>query len=237
VTRLEQSNIFQLRLPAKMPNNFDFAIPWQTSDTMTARILGEEIDKVIITCSSCTDTIPKKANIISGIPVDTVYSYYMKYSDNFIAEQLLLMSSALKFGRMDARQIIEAMLGDQLADIRSELQWYDGSGLSRYNLFTPHSMANILNKIYESIGWTGVKSIFAAGGQSGTIHSWYAGDSGPYVYAKTGTLRNKHCLSGFLKTDKGRILIFSFMHNHYIGSSSPVKESMQEVLAYLKAHY
>jgi len=34
-----------------------------------------------------------------------------------------------------------------------------------------------------------------------------------------------------------RILIFSFMHNHYIGSSSPVKESMQEVLAYLKAHY
>ena len=69
--------------------------------------------------------------------------------------------------------------------------------------------------------------IFPAGGKSGTIEKWYGGKAEPYVFAKTGTLSNKHCLSGYIKTESGRLLIFSFMHNNYVGSPEPVKKEME----------
>jgi D-alanyl-D-alanine carboxypeptidase/D-alanyl-D-alanine-endopeptidase (penicillin-binding protein 4) len=68
----------------------------------------------------------------------------------------------------------------------------------------------------------------------GTIRNWYGGQESAYVYAKTGTLSNKHCLSGYLRTKSGRLLIFSFMHNNYVGSSTPVKEEMEKVLDWLR---
>ena len=76
-----------------------------------------------------------------------------------------------------------------------------------------------------------------AGGERGTIKSWYGGKEEPYVFAKTGTLSNKHCLSGYLKTKSGDVLIFSFMNNNYVGSSTPVKEEMQKVLEWIWENY
>ena len=66
----------------------------------------------------------------------------------------------------------------------------------------------------------------AVGNENPLLH----GDDPPYVFAKTGTLRHKHCLSGYLRTHSGRVLIFSFMHNNYTGSSARIKEEMQRVL-------
>ncbi|MEL6865453.1 MAG: D-alanyl-D-alanine carboxypeptidase, partial [Bacteroidota bacterium] len=59
----------------------------------------------------------------------------------------------------------------------------------------------------------------------------------PYVFAKTGTLSNKHCLSGYLRTRSGRLLIFSFMHNNYMGSSRHYKKEMEEILMALHAYF
>jgi D-alanyl-D-alanine carboxypeptidase/D-alanyl-D-alanine-endopeptidase (penicillin-binding protein 4) len=82
-------------------------------------------------------------------------------------------------------------------------------------------------------------ALFPAGGESGTIKNWYAALDGedPYVYAKTGTLSNNHCLSGFLITKSGRKLLFSFMNNHYVTSSSIVKAEMEKVLRHIRSRY
>jgi D-alanyl-D-alanine carboxypeptidase/D-alanyl-D-alanine-endopeptidase (penicillin-binding protein 4) len=50
------------------------------------------------------------------------------------------------------------------------------------------------------------------------------------VFAKTGSLRYVHSLSGYVKTKKGKVLIFSFMHNNFTGSSDPLKKEMQDIL-------
>jgi D-alanyl-D-alanine carboxypeptidase/D-alanyl-D-alanine-endopeptidase (penicillin-binding protein 4) len=81
-----------------------------------------------------------------------------------------------------------------------------------------------------------VTQIFPAGGRSGTIANWYAHDP-PFVYAKTGTLFNQHCLSGYLRADKGKWLMFSFMHNNFRGGSHRVREEMQKVLFEIKRKY
>jgi serine-type D-Ala-D-Ala carboxypeptidase/endopeptidase (penicillin-binding protein 4) len=122
--------------------------------------------------------------------------------------------------------------------ISSQIQWYDGSGLSRYNLFTPNALVHILDKIRFILTEEKIRKIFAAGGVSGTIANWYRGDSGkPYIFAKTGTLKGVHCLSGYLFTDSGNMLIFSFMHNNFISGSNPVKESMNRILRFVKENY
>ena len=116
--------------------------------------------------------------------------------------------------------------------------WVDGSGLSRYNLQTPRSILALLRKVDDELSDERIKTIFPAGGVSGTIENWYANPDGePYVFAKTGTLSNKHALSGFLFTHSGKKLIFSFMHNNYITSSSVLKVEMEQVLQQLYENY
>ena len=48
----------------------------------------------------------------------------------------------------------------------------DGSGLSRYNLFTPQDFVTILNKMKNEFGMERIKNIFPTGG-AGTISSYY----------------------------------------------------------------
>ena len=117
-----------------------------------------------------------------------------------------------------------------------ELLWYDGSGLSRYNMFTPRSLVTLLDGMLNEYGEQRLFDIFPAGGKSGTIERFY-GDIKPYVFAKTGTLRNNHCLSGYIKTDSGQTLIFSFMNNHYKDHSNEVKKEMEKVLRYIKERF
>ena len=162
----------------------------------------------------------------------------MQESDNFIGEQLLLSCSAKLFnGQLSSEQTIAYALDSLLADLPDPIRWVDGSGLSRYNLFTPRSIIALLHKLYQEYPQDWLFSMLPNGGKSGTISGWYGGKDAPYVFAKTGTLSNKHCLSGYIKTNSGKVLLFSFMHNNYIGSSTPVKREMQQVLEWIWENY
>ncbi len=161
-------------------------------------------------------------------------------SDNFIAEQLLLVTASEMGEPLNARAVIDSMKANHLKDMPDEPQWVDGSGLSRYNMFTPRSMIWLLQQINsEFLTDQDLFALMPAGGESGTIKNWYgAPDEGePYVFAKTGTLSNNHCLSGFVITESGSKLLFSFMNNHYVSSSSVVKQEMEQVLRYIRARY
>ena len=150
-------------------------------------------------------------------------------SDNFIAEQLLLQVGKELSGEYNVHKAIDSVLKNHLSTLPQKPRWVDGSGLSRYNLTTPENTVHLLTKMYHEIPLENLLHYFPVGGKTGTIRSWYANDP-PFVYAKTGTLSNNHCLSGYLITKKGTVLIFSFMNNHYRVSSSEIKEQMQDHL-------
>ena len=174
-------------------------------------------------------------------PIKDVLRPMMQDSDNFLAEQLLIMS-AWKNGFSDLEEFRDFVNEQWLPDINPV--WVDGSGLSRYNLARPIDQVRLLDRIYKEYGWETIEQVFAQGGVNGTIEEWYANtslegtnESRPYVYAKTGTLSNNHCLSGYLVTESDNLLIFSFMNNNYVRQTNEIKQEMQHLLEAIRDAY
>ena len=173
-------------------------------------------------------------------PVDTVYRRMMHQSDNFIAEQLLLVASGKLSGYYILNQdsVIRWMLDSVLTDLPQRPRWVDGSGLSRYNLASPRDFSTILLKLWKEQPRERLFSLFPAGGMNGTVADWYKGKDGkPYVFAKSGSMSGIQCLSGYVLTKKGKVLIFSFMNNNFVGSGKPWKLEMQRMLQYIHDRY
>ena len=183
---------------------------------------------------------PKGTGKLYGIAADTVYKRMLQPSDNFLAEQILFMAAAEMGKPINSRAAINVMKDEHLNDLSDEPEWADGSGLSRYNMFTPLSIIQLLQKINEEFeNDHKLFDMLPNGGRSGTIRSWYGHREGgePYVFAKTGTLNHNHSLSGFIMTRSGKKLIFSFQNNHYTSPSSVVKEEMEKVLWFIYENY
>jgi D-alanyl-D-alanine carboxypeptidase/D-alanyl-D-alanine-endopeptidase (penicillin-binding protein 4) len=176
------------------------------------------------------------AKTLYSIPVDSLYKEMMQESDNFIAEQLLLTCANVLSDSLKPEIAITYMKKNYLSDLPDEPVWVDGSGLSRYNLFTPRSIVKLWEKIYVRVPRERLFPLLAIGGKTGTVKRWYKNEP-PYLYGKTGTLSNNHSLSGYLVTKKGRTLIFSFMSNNYPGSVSTVRPEMEKILNELYLYY
>ena len=236
ISRSLAQNVFLYKPWITKKSAFEEEIPFTSSPALLVKLLSDTLGKVVQYIPF--EKIPRRERQTFTIPTpDTLYSLLMQQSDNFVAEQLLLMCSDKLYGVQNTDKTIEYAQDVLFDDLPDKLVWRDGSGLSRYNLFTPRSLVYVLNKIYKTIPGERLFNIFPAGGESGTIKKWYGSRSEPYVFAKTGTLSNKHCLSGYIKTDSGKLLIFSFMHNNYIGSPDPLKREMERILAWIKKSF
>ena len=159
----------------------------------------------------------------------------MKESDNFIAEQLMLQIGNKSVREYNVPKAINFVLDSCLSDLPQRPRWVDGSGLSRYNLFSPQSMAFLLHKMYKEIPSKQLMSYFPQGGIEGTLQNDFEGQK--YIRAKSGTLSNNYCLSGYLTSKKGNVLIFSYMNNHYPGRSAERKEEMAILFKNLYENY
>lgn len=197
---------------------------------MSQPINNPKIEKTVL--------IPEHSGLkytIHSQPTDSLFKPMMHRSDNFFAEQTLLMASNEHLGYMSDEKIIDTILNSDLKDIPQKPRWVDGSGLSRYNLFTPQSFVYILNKMKNEFGWERIKNILATGG-TGTLSSYYKKDSS-FIYAKTGTLSNNCALSGYLITKKGKFLIFSVLANNYQSGATPVRRAVEKFIEGIREKY
>ncbi len=209
-------------------------IPFVIDGNLTRNLLEKVIGKKI----RIATTMPiAKRKVLYGIPTDSVYRRMMETSDNFLAEQLLFLASSTLSDTLNGAKVRKFMLGNHLSDLRQPPRWVDGSGLSRYNLFTPESMVHVLYKLYTEIPKERLFGFFPAGGVTGTLKDWYPGGTEPYIHAKTGSLGNNHCLSGYLLTKSGKTMIFSFMNNHFMGDASDIKKQMQTIFEEIRDTY
>lgn len=234
-----ERNIFSYALnPEAGELTFETDKPFITSANLTKNLLQEAVGREI----TLIDDLGYSNLTHQKLPtakVDSIYAQMMKISDNFLAEQLMVMVSDELFDSLDLSAAIQYAKDSLLQDLPDEPQWVDGSGLSPQNMFTPRSVVRLLEKIKEEVPMEKIKAYFPAGGESGTIRNWYPADPGEpaYIYAKTGTLSMSSALSGYLITKSGKTLIFSTFFNNYTGSSSVQKEELQKVLYFIHSNY
>lgn len=177
----------------------------------------------------------KTKTVIYSQPTDSLLKPLLHRSDNFFAEQALLMVSNEVLGYMNAAAIIDTILKTNLADLPQKPRWADGSGLSRYNLFTPQSFVAILGKIKTEFGMDRVREVFPTGNE-GTLTGYYKRDS-TFLYAKTGTLAGVVALSGYLTTASGKELIFSVLVNNHQSTSVRIRRAVEAFLQKLRQNY
>jgi len=104
----------------------------------------------------------------------------LKYSTNFIANQLVLVLSAEEFRRPANAADVKAFMEDQL---RQQFSWrsfvlYDGAGLSRKNRLSPRQLVELL----------------------GSFEQWrhLLPEIESHVFAKSGTLNKVSTLAGYI---------------------------------------
>ena len=210
-----------------------WSIPFRYSDDLVADLLSDTLKRKVELINAL---LPPDAKVLRSVPIDSLLRVMMHDSDNFIAEQMLLQCAAMVSDTLRPEIAITYAKKNFFSDLPDEPQWVDGSGLSRYNLFTPRSIVKLWKKIYQEVPRQRLFPLLATGGKSGTIKNSYKANE-PYIYGKTGTLSNTHALSGYVLTRKGRVLIFSMMNNNYLVPTSEVRKRMEKILYYIHERF
>jgi serine-type D-Ala-D-Ala carboxypeptidase/endopeptidase (penicillin-binding protein 4) len=165
-----------------------------------------------------------------AVPTDSVMKKILGASDNFLAEQFLLAISSQFGDTLGSKKCIDFIMDNYLAALKNDIQWVDGSGLSRYNQITPEALVEVLKLIYVKIPKENLFELLPTPGNKGTTGDSFTSIS-ENLHAKTGSMRHVYNLSGFLETKSGKILIFSFMNNNFNAPSNVLKKEMERVLS------
>jgi D-alanyl-D-alanine carboxypeptidase/D-alanyl-D-alanine-endopeptidase (penicillin-binding protein 4) len=170
--------------------------------------------------------------VLYSRPVDSLFRPMMYHSDNFFAEQTLLMVSNERLGIMNDARIIDTLLKSDLKDLPQRPNWVDGCGLSRNDWFSPQDFIWILDKMRSEFGLDRMKRILPTGG-TGTLASYYRQDSG-YIFAKTGSLSGVVALSGYVITKKDHLYLFSVLVNNYTGNGVTLRRNIEKWVHHIR---
>lgn len=196
--------------------------PFRYSDPLFLDLLSVATGKTITSINQTSR--PENFESLVGVPADSLYKWMLQPSDNLFAEQMLMMVSGITSDTLSTEKAITLVKDSRsfhntVLIANKDMVWRDGSGLSRYNMFTPNRMVKQLDQLLGELGEARLFELLPQGQTSGTLKDWYT----PNVYAKTGTLSNNHSLAGYIKTDGGKTLIFTFMANHYTAPTSWIR--------------
>jgi D-alanyl-D-alanine carboxypeptidase/D-alanyl-D-alanine-endopeptidase (penicillin-binding protein 4) len=157
-----------------------------------------------------------------------------KVSQNLHAELMLRLLGKEKgtSGTIEAGlEVLQGWLAT--VDIRpDEYAFFDGSGLSRENLVTPHAIVKLLTYISKQPYATEFEDTLPVGGVDGTLMDRFRTPqlSGK-VHAKTGSLGHVNSLSGYATTAKGDHIVFSIMANNHLLTNRKALDTMDTILA------
>ena len=208
-------------------------IPVHMTDQLMLQLLSDTLKKEVKLIN-----IPLEIELqtVNSIPSDSLYTRMMQVSDNMLAEQLMLVYATANKLPLSTEKAIAHAVEHHLADLPDKPIWKDGSGLSRYNLFTPRTMVALLQKIYAKVPQERLFKILPAGGKSGTLKNLFK-EEPPFIFAKTGSLSNVYNLSGYLITKKGKVLAFSFMNNNFTKPTADVRKEVERLLTGVRNKY
>ena len=230
-SKLRAQNKNEFLIPNILKDTLE--IPFITSNELTKKFLQLKLNREIV-LSKKSYNVPKKT--LYGIATDSIYKRMLDESDNFLAEQLMLVVSSTLSDTLSFDTAKDYILENHLSDIKQQPRWVDGSGLSRYNLFTPESMVLILDKLYQEIDKQRLFKLLPSWDRNGTLQKGSLTNTN-FIFAKSGSMGNTYNVCGYLKTKSGKILIFSFMNNHFRIPSKEIRVQIEKTLKLIHDSY
>ncbi len=168
-----------------------------------------------------------------GAPVAEHVRRLNKYSNNFVAEQLVKLAGARAEGGpatwAKGTRAIEAWLRDTGLAVPGT-RVADGSGLSPRNRISPATLVGLLRRaISDPRHGPELLTSLPLGGLDGTLEDRKL-ETVPGLRAKTGHLRAVSALSGVMRGADGRSLAFSVLVNGARGHRTAVDDAMDALV-------
>ena len=221
--------------------------------TQNWRVHGQKWLDFVPTCAGCEGSIPPGPKD----PVEKVLANHKaptlredivltnKVSQNLHAELLLhQLAAAVGTGGSTAQgaRVLRAFLLNAGID-KDDFVFYDGSGLSSYDLVTPRAIAKLLSYAAHDPKTGAPQPWFAAwkaslpvGGVDGTLADRFT--TAPlkgHVFAKTGTHSEGRALSGYLDCASGQTVIFSILVGNHLPGDDADRDAMDKIVAAIAA--
>jgi D-alanyl-D-alanine carboxypeptidase/D-alanyl-D-alanine-endopeptidase (penicillin-binding protein 4) len=156
-----------------------------------------------------------------------------KVSQNLHAELLLRLLGKEKgtAGTVEGGLEVERSFLAQ-ADVRpEEYSFYDGSGLSRQDLATPHAIVKLLTYASKQPWGARYADTFPVAGVDGSLIERFTKTSAQgRVQGKTGSLDHVNALSGYLTTAKGERVAFSILSNNHNITNKHAIETIDSIV-------
>lgn len=176
-------------------------------------------------------------SVIESPPIRDIIRVTNHESVNLFAEHLLKHLAFQKFGlgtTKDGCRFIVQFWQDKGLDMNGFFM-NDGSGLSRFNAFTPSHLVNILKFMKTKSDYFPdfYQSLPSAGNGTLTVFN-KENFSNDCLHAKSGSMTRVRCYAGYLTTLSGRELSFAIMLNNFSCSQTDAIKKIEEVLVGLR---
>jgi serine-type D-Ala-D-Ala carboxypeptidase/endopeptidase (penicillin-binding protein 4) len=159
-----------------------------------------------------------------------------KTSQNLHAETYLHLVARERLGlgsRAAGLSELTTFLDEAKVD-KEDYRFYDGSGLSRLNVLTPHAVTTLLRYMAKSPINDDWFSLLAVSGVDGTLeHRMKNQKIKGRIVGKTGSLSHVSALSGYVLRRNGTRYAFSILVNNYNAPSSDVRELIDKLCSLL----
>ena len=156
-----------------------------------------------------------------------------KVSQNLHAEILLRLMGREKGTAGTVEGGLEVLRGFlNKAEVPSDqYTFYDGSGLSRQNLVTPHAVVQLLRYAAAQPWGKNFRDTLPIAGIDGSLSDRFKNlPAQGRVYAKTGSLGGVKTLSGYAITNHGEQVAFSILTNNYNLPGNRVNDAVDDIV-------
>jgi serine-type D-Ala-D-Ala carboxypeptidase/endopeptidase (penicillin-binding protein 4) len=156
-----------------------------------------------------------------------------KVSQNLHAEILLRLLGRERGNAGTIEGGLEVLRGflTQAGISSDQYLFYDGSGLSRQNLVTPHAVVQLLQYCETQPWGAAYKATFPISGVDGSLTDRL---NSPRlqnrIMGKTGSLGGVKTLSGYATTDSGQVVVFSILSNNFNLPSKRVTDAIDQLV-------
>jgi len=157
-----------------------------------------------------------------------------KVSQNLHAEILLRLLGREKGTGGTVQAGLEVLRGflNNAGISTDDYAFFDGSGLSRENLATPHAIVALMQYAAAQPWGKEFRDSLPVAGVDGSLADRLKElDPAAHVYAKTGSLGGVKTLSGYATTAKGERLVFSILSNNQSLPGKRVNDVIDSLVA------